>query len=157
MVEGFLAFLLYLATIMLRLRLSKAARPSATVVTSAALVCLVALALCLLFGDAVPFWSFAATYGFLTLCFLMVFGAVYKSISLRILLDLSRRPGHRDGYDAVMARYIVEESYQSRLSVILENGYATVNSGHYALTERGRRLATAVRGVQRVFNIETSG
>ena len=41
-------------------------------------------------------------FWFATLLFLMAFGALYKSVSLRILLDLLDRPGHAGLYSAVL-------------------------------------------------------
>ena len=89
--------------------------------------------------------------------FLMAFGALYKSISLRILLDLLDRPGHAGLYSAILARYVAAESFENRLTVMQENGFAVPTPAGYALTDKGRRLAGLVGVLHRLFAIERSG
>ena len=84
----------------------------------------------------------------------MGFGAVYKSISLRILLRLLERPGHAEDYAAVLARYVTDESFESRLKVMEAYGFAQFTPGGYALTEKGRRLAQTIDWLQRLFAIK---
>jgi hypothetical protein len=149
-------FVCYLGVSMLLLRRSSAS--PAVVVTLAALAMYPAtLAATLLLGRTIGFWPFSAAYWFLSLIFLMVFGAVYKSISLRILLDLLERPGRSDEYAAVMQRYVSEESFERRLLVMLDAGLAARGADGFRLTEKGRRISSIVRRVQAVFAIEASG
>ena len=76
------------------------------------------------FSRNANFWIVSVAFWFPSLVFLMCFGAVYKSVSLRILLDLRARPGEMDRYSAVLARYVMTESFESRLHVMDENGLA---------------------------------
>jgi hypothetical protein len=76
---------------------------------------------------------------------------------LRILLDLLDRPGNAGLYSAILARYVVAESFESRLIVMQENGLAVLTPAGYALTDKGRRLARAVAALHRLFAIERSG
>jgi len=103
------------------------------------------------------FWPLFASYSLLSLTFLLAFGAVYKSISLRILGDLLQRPGRSDDYQGILARYIEEESYRARLSLLLSEGLATREDARLRLTPRGWRLANAVSTLQRFFAIRSSG
>ena len=108
-------------------------------------------------GRNVNFWVVSIVFWFPTLAFLMGFGAVYKSISLRILLDLLLRPGHAEAYSAILARYVAAESFESRLDVMLKNDFAVLTSAGYSLTDKGRRLAGMVSTLQRLFAIQRSG
>jgi hypothetical protein len=96
-------------------------------------------------------------FWFTALLFLMAFGALYKSISLRILLDLLDRPGQAGLYSAILGRYVAAESFESRLAVMQENGFAVLTPAGYALTDKGRRLARLVGALHRLFAIERSG
>ena len=93
----------------------------------------------------------------LTICFLMVFGAVYKSISLRILAELCMRPGRRDDYQAILGRYVHSESFKGRVRILIADGLATDDGDGLMLTRKGRRIAGAVAALQRLFRIERSG
>jgi hypothetical protein len=154
---GFVAFVIYLGGVMTLLRMPLAASPAAIVVLAALALYPMGLALALLAADRLQFWNFSSTYWFFTLVFLMTFGAIYKSISLRILLDLLGRPGHADSYAAILARYVHEESYEHRLGVILDNKYAARSANGFELTDKGRRLASKVQRVQQIFAIRQSG
>ena len=102
-------------------------------------------------------WRALAVYGFLALCFLMVFGAVYKSISLRMLLELWRAPAHRLSYAELLEQYVALESYQHRLGVILSARLATFSERRYVRTAQGRRIASMVRAIHRCYAIDQSG
>jgi hypothetical protein len=108
-------------------------------------------------GQRVLFWPLSASYWFLTLCFLMAFGAIYKSISLRILLDLLDRPNRSESGEAILKRYVQHESYRDRLRILVTDGLATREHAGFQLTRKGRRIAATARAVQRLFRIERSG
>jgi hypothetical protein len=154
---GFATFVAYLGGVMVLLRMPLTAGPAAIVVLAALAVYPLGLALSLLGADKLQFWDFSAVYWFFALLFLMTFGAIYKSISLRLLLDLLGRPGRADSYAAMLARYVHEESYEHRLSVIIDNKYAVRSLRGFELTDKGRRLASRVRRVQQIFAIRQSG
>jgi len=78
----------YLIIILLALRLIRGISPSVLVCGCALLVYIGGLCLIVTIGWRVNFFSFSSLYWFLTLNLLMIFGAVYKSISLRMMLNL---------------------------------------------------------------------
>lgn len=155
--QGLLMFALYLAGVTLALRALSRSEPALVVVALGGAVFLVAVPALLLAGQSINLWAFAVSYWFFVISFLMIFGALYKSISLRILQDLLEKPGRTEGYDAILARYIVAESYQSRLHVAQEQRLVVRSGDRYALTERGHRIARLVRAVQTAFGIRRSG
>jgi len=155
--QGVLGFVLYLGTVSVLLRCNRRTGPALLVVAATFVICILTLAALVFVGWEVNFWVFAASYWFFVLCFLMAFGALYKSISLRILLNLSRMPDRADSYANLLQCYIAEESYQSRLTVIQDKHFAVRTGDCFMLTERGRRFARTVRSIQKAFRIENSG
>lgn len=155
-IAGMAGFFSYLLVCVVMLRKSSAS-PAAVVILASLALYSATLAAALFLGCTVAFWLYSAAYWCPSLIFLMIFGAVYKSISLRILLDLLGRPDRSDAYDAVLQRYVSEESFERRLIVMLEAGLAVRNAGCLGLTEKGRRIAFIVAGLQAAFAIEASG
>jgi hypothetical protein len=154
---GIAGFVAYLAVIALVLRSPWGSSPARAAIGIALLAYAAVVAAAALFGRNANFWTVSIVFWFATLLFLMAFGALYKSISLRILLDLLDRPGQAGLYSAILARYVAAESFESRLRVMKENGFAVATPGGYALTDKGRRLARLVGALHRLFAIERSG
>lgn len=146
----------YLALVLVALRLSNAA-PAVIVIVSAFAAYLGMAAAVAAASPPFRFWPSSAVYWFLAICFLMVFGAVYKSISLRILAELCMRPGRREDYQAILGRYVHRESFQGRVRILVADGLATDDGGGLVLTQKGRRIAGAVAALQWLFRIERSG
>jgi hypothetical protein len=155
-VTGIAGFAAYLLVVIVLLRVMRAA-PS-VIATGASLVVYVGtVILSSMVMSHVWFWPLSAVYWFLALCFLMIFGALYKSISFRVLLDLSLQPQHADRYDAILGRYIEGESYQDRIRVLLASGLAHGDASGLRLTSKGRRLSALLDRLQKIYKIERSG
>ncbi|HVS26502.1 MAG TPA: hypothetical protein VHE58_04295 [Burkholderiales bacterium] len=151
---GFTAYLVLTACL---LRLLQRKAPALVAITASILVYMVVLLFAILSGRVVMFWYLSATYWFLVLCFLVMFGAVYKSISLRILFDLLNQPTRSELYARILERYIQQESYMSRLQVMMSDGLAVQLPTGFQLTEKGHRIAATIHAVQQAFNIQRSG
>jgi hypothetical protein len=154
---GAAGFVTCVASTAVVLRLAPGAAPSRAAVLLAVVVGGATLGVAAATRPVVAVWPLVASYSFLSLVFLLAFGAIYKSISLRILGDLLRRPGRRDSYDAILGRYIEEESYRTRLALLVSEGLARREAAGFTLTARGERLARAVSTVQRLSHIGASG
>lgn len=157
LVAGALGFGAYLAAVVVLLRTLARWTPTLIVTATSVGTYLAVVGVAGGIGRRVPFWPLSASYWFLTLCFAMAFGAIYKSISLRILLDLLHRPGRSDTHEAILKRYVQQESYHERVRILVANGMATRERTGFQLTRKGRRLAAAVHTVQMFFRIERSG
>lgn len=155
-IMGILGFVGYFAVVVLSLRIW-ATKAAAVAILSALAVYPVSLVIFPLAGQTVMFLPVSATYWCFTLIFLMAFGAIYKSISLRILGDLLGQPGYVENYDAVLRRYVASESFEHRLGVMQSSGFATCQDGYFRLTPKGRAVAFFARSIQRMFGIERSG
>ena len=154
---GICGFAVYFVVVVCLLRLLQRKAPALVAITASVLVYVAVLVIVMLSDWVVMFWYLSATYWFLVLCFLVVFGAVYKSISLRILFDLLNRPARSELYARILEHYIEQESYMSRLQVMMSNGLAVQLPTGFQLTEKGRRIAATVRAIQQAFNIQRSG
>lgn len=153
-VHGLAGFLIYAGAVAIPLRLRL--DPTAVVMGVIPVAWVGALAVLLGAGHKVNFWVFSAGYCFFVLGFLMAFGAIYKSISLRILLHLSRQPDHSDDFES-LSRGTLDESFRNRLAIIEEKRYAVRQGNAFALTERGARIARSAGRLQRIFGIARSG
>jgi hypothetical protein len=150
-------FVFYVAVLATALRLGRGTSPAVVVIAAALLAYVAMLMAATGFNRSVNFWVTSTLFWFPTMIVLMGFGALYKSVSLRILLDLLARPGHAEPYSAILQRYIAAESFENRLTVILESKWAIPTSAGYALTARGRRAASIVAALQGMFAIRRSG
>lgn len=147
----------YMVLVLLALRISAATPPAVTVILAAFAAYLGMAAAAVMIAPPFLFWPSSVAYWFLAICFLMVFGAIYKSISLRILAELSVRPGRREDYRAILDRYVHRESFQGRVRILAADGLAVNDGSGLVLTRKGRRIASVVAAIQRWFRIERSG
>lgn len=154
---GFAAFVFYLLAVLILLRVCPERTALRVVVLAAVFFAPLSAAALTLSGLEANFWSFTVSYSFFTLCFLMAFGAIYKSISLRMMMDLLKRPGHANDMDVIVKNYLTEDSFQDRLAVVQQNFLVDRTEGWYVLTVKGRAFAGRIRCVQRLFNITKSG
>jgi len=154
---GAAGFVFYVAAVAVTLRLRRTASAAFVAITVALFAYVAALVVAIDLNRAVNFWTTSIIFWFVTMIFLMAFGALYKSVSLRILVDLLARPGQAELCSAILQRYIVTESFENRLALILENKWAIPTSAGYVLTERGECLARLIAALQRMFVIQRSG
>jgi len=155
-VLGAAGALIWLAAVLVLLRVSKRS-PALIVGLSAAIVYLAVLLAALAIFDRLAFWPFSAAYGFLTLCVLMAFGALYKSVSLRMLGDLSKAAGWALPEQELLARYIEEDSFGRRVAILLKEGHAVRTPEGLVLSRKGHRIAAAIYRLQQAFAIRASG
>ncbi len=155
-VQGVSGFALYLGLVLILLRACARAEPAKIVVNAAFGGWVLTLALSIAIGQSINFWAFSTAYWFLALNFLMAFGAIYKSISFRLVAHLNGKPHRDDTYEALRL-HVLEQSYRERLTLIAEKGYAHHTGERFRLTRKGQRLASWLRHAQRIYRIERSG
>jgi len=155
--QSITGFAIYIGIVLLALRLFHRIEAALLVVILAIAVFFLGLTMFVFVGQTVNFWVFATGYWFLTTCFLMLFGAIYKSISLRILLELFKKPSRMDSYQDVFTRFVVNDSFQNRLNLINDKKLASFENDGYVLTPKGTRIAKFARALQLAFGITRSG
>jgi hypothetical protein len=154
--QGLVAAVAYGGVLLVALRVTRLS-PTLIVLATGAIVYVAAALVFVLLGQIVGLWAYSTTYWFLVLCFLMAFGAIYKSLSLRMLLRLLDDPGRTASVRALAEDYVLGESFADRLRVATESGLVSATGVGYQLTSRGTSLARRVRTVQLWFGIEKSG
>ena len=154
---GALWFALYAAAVLAGIRGMPQRSPAVIAVGSAILLTAAAFPMATLAPIAGNFWRDLAVFCFLAICYLMIFGAVYKSVSLRMMLDLLRAPAQRMSAEELFRRSINSESFQARIQVMIAQGLATQSAAGFALTPKGRGIARGTRMLQCLFGIQTSG
>lgn len=158
MALGTIFFAIYLITILLALRVLRKSTPTTVVCGSAVIVYMFSLIFIGSRNWQINFFSYSSLYWFLTLSLLMLFGAIYKSISLRMMLHLLNKLGKKDSYDTILENYIKNQSYSNRIDILFQKQLIK-NSGanSFNLTEKGVKFAKKIALVQRIFSIKESG
>ncbi|RDI48143.1 hypothetical protein [Aquicella lusitana] len=153
-----ICFGIYLILTPLLLRLTRNISPSMLVCGHALLIYIFALGLIAIKGLSINFFSFSSFYWFLTLSFLMIFGAIYKSISLRMMLHLLKKPDYTDEYNEILKNYIRNQSYQNRIDILIEKEWIEkYDDVSFKLTKNGQRFARKLLMMQQLFYIKESG
>lgn len=156
-IQGASAFLVYVALLLVLLRALRNAEATFVVLGAALLVYPTSISVIVAMGYLVNFWVFSTSYWFLVLSFLMGFGAIYKSLSLRMLLTLLENPTHEHSAEAFRKEYIFGDSFNNRLQLIVDQGLAERIGDRLRLTSRGASWANRLIRLQRAFGIMRSG
>jgi hypothetical protein len=157
---GFAGVALFIAISPALQLLGRITMPTIPPVAILAFACLTAHALSSLLGatSVHPFayWNAAAVFCFGVMSYVYVFGAVYKSISLRILMDLTRRPARTIEFSEISDRQI-PEIFNERSAILLEGGLVDADNDTFVPTPAGRRLAAKIARTRRLFAIGDTG
>ncbi len=157
MVAGFVLFMCYIMCLLIALRIFSQISPTIIVCLLAWLVYFFGLFVASALVHPIYFFIFSATYWCFSLIFLMIFGAVFKSISLRMMQHLFHQSGKMDSYHSLLARYIKKQSYTERLKILLEKKMIEEKKSSYYLTNKGRSIAAKIYSLQKIFSIQESG
>lgn len=156
--QSLIAFFTYVLTILVILRIMRKTEPTIVVLISASAIYGFSIALAMVANQHVNFWYFSISYWFLVLSFLLAFGAVYKSLSLRMLLVLLEKPNRAHSTQSFREEYIFGDSFDNRLQLIIDQGLAKRREqNEFELTSRGANWAASLVKLQRLFGIMRSG
>ena len=98
------------------------------------------------------YWDAASIFAFCVMAYVFAFGAVYKSVSLDILLGVVGRPGRTAPLSDIIERQ-VPDLFQGRVGILVDGGLVErVNSGFVA-TPAGQNTARHVARLRRAFGI----
>ncbi|MCJ9699816.1 MULTISPECIES: hypothetical protein [unclassified Bradyrhizobium] len=98
------------------------------------------------------YWDAASIFGFCVMGYVFAFGAVYKSVSLDILLSVIHRPERRAPLSDIVERQ-VPALFQGRIGNLVDSGLVEPVDSHFAATAAGRTLAGRVGQLRRAFGI----
>lgn len=102
------------------------------------------------------YWTAASAFCFGAMVYVYVFGAVLKSVSLGILLDLTRRPGRTIEFEMI-AEHQIPQIFSERCNLLVDAGMVVRENDEFVPTAAGRKLAARVAWVRRLFAIGDSG
>ncbi|MBE9116872.1 hypothetical protein IQ249_13275 [Lusitaniella coriacea LEGE 07157] len=153
---GAATFFLYALTVLILLRLPLSLPPIIVHFSLALVIHIITVLTCFIVFETLPYWHGAALYWFCFNLYLFAYSAVYKSISLNILLSLARRPSQSATIEEISAIY-VQPSFQERIEILQNAGYVLSKNSTFELTQKGKHLARRIAVVQRLFGIEQSG
>src|SRR4051812_43433292 len=107
-----------------------------------------------LLGAMIPpqfrYWDFASIFGFGVMSYVFAFGAVYKSVSLEILLGLVDRPDRKVPVSDVVERQ-VPGLFRGRTKILVEGGLVEQNGSRFAPTAAGQITAGRIGRLRRAF------
>ncbi|MCK1717891.1 hypothetical protein [Bradyrhizobium sp. 141] len=98
------------------------------------------------------YWDAASIFGFCVMGYVFAFGAVYKSVSLDILLSVIDRPERRAPLSDIVERQ-VPALFQGRIGNLVDGGLVEPVDSHFAATAAGRTMAGRVGQLRRAFGI----
>jgi hypothetical protein len=98
------------------------------------------------------YWDAASIFGFCVMAYVFAFGAVYKSVSLEILLGLVDRP-LRSAPISDIAERQVPALFQGRIGNLVDGGLVEPLDSHFAATAAGQAMAARVGWLRRAFGI----
>jgi hypothetical protein len=153
---GLACFALHAAVTLAWLRLPGRLSPVTRHAISALVTHATGLALAAYLVGPVAYWPAAAVNVFAVVCWLFLFSAVYKSVSLRILTKLASTAEHTLPLNTITEEYVRPE-FEARIEVLLKLGCAEVAEDEYTTTHKGDETARRVVTVQRICGIERSG
>lgn len=154
--SGGLAVTAFLVLVQLAARLAPKAAPVAVYFGTGMAVHLGATAIAAASLPAFSYWHAAALYWFGFMAYLFVFGAIYKSISLKILRALWQAPGHALAV-AEITGGVVLPSFTDRVQVLLDGGLIEATPEGYRITAQGQKIAGRIAAVHRFFGIDRCG
>jgi hypothetical protein len=102
------------------------------------------------------YWNAASIFGFGVMLYVFAFGAVYKSVSLQILLDLAQRPGRAATLSDIVDRR-VPDIFRGRTDILVDGGQVERAGSAFVVTAAGRAAAGRIAQARRAFAIGDTG
>jgi len=137
----------------------RAARPLSPTIVLAIAAVLSHVTSIILGAMTVPqfqYWNAASIFSFGVMSYVFAFGAVYKSVSLEILLDIAERPGRESSLVEVV-EHRIPDVFLGRTKILVESGLAEYIGPTFAPTAAGRKLAGRITRLRRLFAIGDTG
>ena len=88
--------------------------------------------------------------------YVFAFGAVYKSVSLEILLGLVDRPGRTAPLSEIVDRQ-VPDLFLGRTKILIDGGLVEQADSRFAATAAGQTMASRIGRLRRAFRIGNTG
>jgi hypothetical protein len=101
------------------------------------------------------YWQYASLYWFATVILIYAYGTCYRSLSVLMLLAVSRTASRAmevdELYDVHFRGFV-----RDRIDALLEGGRAEFRDGRFVITQAGRSDAARLLRARRVFGLKES-
>ena len=102
------------------------------------------------------YWNAASIFSFGVMGYVFAFGAVYKSVSIEILLDLAERDERRVPLSDIV-EHKVPDIFRGRTDVLVDSGLVKRAGSSFVVTAAGQKLAGRIARLRRLFAIGDTG
>ena len=102
------------------------------------------------------YWDAASIFGFGVMLYVFAFGAVYKSVSLEVLVDLAQRPGRTATLSDIVERR-VPDIFRGRTEILVDGGQVERAGSSFVVTAAGGTIAGRIAQIRRAFRIGDTG
>lgn len=102
------------------------------------------------------YWQITAFTGLCVMAYVFAYSALYKSISLRVLIQLAASDSNGTDVDE-MCRLVAMRNFHNRVALLLANGWIDYTTDGYFCTKQGQRVVRRVMALRRLFGIAASG
>ena len=102
------------------------------------------------------YWWFAAAFWFGFMVYLFGFSALYKSLSLRMVVDVFEQSPNGTSLAGVYQR-VVERSFRERIEILERGGLVARQGDGYVVTARGRRMAEQIVRLRDLLGVVGGG
>ena len=154
LIMGVLLIVIHI-TIVATLARLKSQIPPIAIHAFSAIAMLLLLLLLFLAGRHFDFWLACCTLAFGVSAYLFVFGAIYKSLSLRMLLVADKKGGCITFNDLDLL--VTDASFAERTKILCDMKFAVKEGESYKISSSGLRQARKINLMRKLFGISTPG
>lgn len=151
LIVGIAFSLLHILAVIISLKYIKKIAP---VLLHAASALISLILLCLSYAmTEFAFWIALSVLAFCTSFYLFVFGAIYKSLTLRMLCASQSLNGSMTIEQ--LENIVTLPTFTTRISLLQEMGKVAVENERYSLTQKGKKTAHFFNVIRRIFRVDT--
>ena len=107
------------------------------------------------FLTELDYWQSAALYWFATVILIYAYGTCYRSLSVLMLLAVSRNASRAIEVDKLYNVHFMG-FMRDRIDALIEGGRAEFREGGFVITQAGRSSASLLLRARRVFGLKQS-
>ena len=156
-IVGVVAFVVLAPVMQWLARLAAPSIPPVMILAITAIIShLASVVLGIAYVTQLQYWNAASVFSFGVMSYVFAFGAVYKSVSLEILLNVAERPARLVPLSDIVERQ-VPGIFRGRTKILVDSGLAERTGSSFLATAAGRKLAGRIARLRRLFAIGDTG
>ena len=107
----------------------------------------------LIYLQDINFFTFGALFSVLIL---FLFAAVYKSVSIKIMIYLYNK-GTKVNVNRYFLKEFIKNSFNNRIEILINNGLLFKKNKRYLLSQRGKKYLKFFLTIQSIYKVKFSG